>query len=182
MNGNLNQVSKSNIGGLTLRDAYQQLGGDVQGDIPFMVRLFENPQSFMAFPGEIDLERHDYLHLLLNRGTSNYDEAFIVGFTMGSDVRTNWFHIICFKLISMFLYPSNYRFSPMHLRSFDLGIWYGRKCKTRNINHLDFTLLMDMKISEIRAKLGLDLNELASIESTEKLLSHAGWTSAPVFQ
>lgn len=182
MNGILSQLAKTNVASLTLREAYARLGGDAQGDIPFVVRLFENPQSPVAFPGEIDLQRHDYLHLLLNRGSSNCDEAFIVGFSMGNDIRTHWIHIVLFKLISMFLYPAVYRFSPMHLRSFDLGIWYGRKCHVKNINHFDFTPLMDMKISEVRAKFGIDINELASIESTEKLLATSNWLSTPAFQ
>lgn len=48
--------------------------------------LLENPDSPLPFAGKIDLYRHDCLHLLLERGLSVEDEAFVVGFTMGNDL------------------------------------------------------------------------------------------------
>ena len=32
-------------------------------DIPWLVRLLENPASQIAFPGAINLERHDAIHV-----------------------------------------------------------------------------------------------------------------------
>ena len=71
-----------------LREALQSMGGDPPSSIPFLLWLLENPDSPIALPGKIDLYRHDCLHLLLDRGFSLYDEAFVVGFTMGNDVQT----------------------------------------------------------------------------------------------
>ena len=36
--------------------------------IPWIVRLFENPQSWIRFRGAVDLEDHDVMHVLLGRG------------------------------------------------------------------------------------------------------------------
>jgi hypothetical protein len=62
---------------LTLRQRLNQLGGDRPDQIPFLVWLLENPDSCFALPGCIDLHGHDCLHVLLQRGFSPYDEAFV---------------------------------------------------------------------------------------------------------
>jgi hypothetical protein len=154
----------------TLKEAYQELGGDQQSDIPWLVRLLENPSSPLALPGKIDLYGHDYIHLLLNRQSSLYDEAFIVGFTMGNDLQTNGLHLIIFKVVSMLFYPQKYRFHQEHMKSFDLGFWYGRKISCKNINHLDFNDFNDKTISEVRERLGIHEDELKKIWETEQLL------------
>jgi hypothetical protein len=141
----------------TLKNIYQTLKGDKQEDIPFIVWLLENPKSFCKFPGQIDLCRHDYLHILLNRRFSLEDEAFLVGFAMGNDLKTNFVHCLIFKIISKYLYPKHYRFTDKHLPSFNLGFIDGRKVKVKNINNLDFSIYENKKISEIRKILGLDM-------------------------
>jgi hypothetical protein len=141
----------------TLKNIYQTLNGDKQEDIPFIVWLLENPKSFCKFPRPIDLCRHDYLHILLDRGFSLEDEAFLVGFTMGNDLKTNSLHCLIFKIIPKYLYPKHYRFTDKHLQSFNLGFINGRKVKIKNINNLDFSIYENKKISEIRKILGLDM-------------------------
>lgn len=154
----------------TLKNVYQTLKGDKQSDIPFMVWLLENPQSFLPFPGKIDLCRHDYLHILLGRGFSLEDESFIVGFTMGNDIKTKSWHCLIFKFISKYLYSPNYRFTQQHLLSFDLGFRYGRKVKIKNINNLNFSIYENKTISEIRKELGIDIDNLNLINKLEALL------------
>ena len=108
---------RTNIGHRILGEAYQAIQRDSQ--VPFRVWLLENPQSFMALPGNISLPNHDCLHLLLNRGFSPEDEAFILGFTMGNDPDTSWWHIGLFKLASRFFYPQKFQFNREHLKQFD---------------------------------------------------------------
>lgn len=143
----------------TLKNVYQTLKGDKQSDIPFMIWLLENPKSFLPFPGKIDLRRHDYLHILLERGFSLEDESFIVGFTIGNDIKTKPVHCLIFKLVSKYFYPQNYRFAQKHFQSFDLGYLYGTKVKIKNINNLDFSIYEDRTISEIRKELGIDIDQ-----------------------
>ncbi len=108
----------------TLRDALAAMQGDASDSIPFLVRLLENPASPMALPGMIDLYRHDCLHLLLGRGFSLHDEAFVVGFTMGNDLRTRPIHLAIFKICSLLFYPRPYRFARCHFhRSRQVWVW-----------------------------------------------------------
>jgi hypothetical protein len=103
----------------------------------------------------IDLYRHDCLHLLLARGFSLHDEAFVVGFTMGNDLRTNGLHLAIFKFCSMLFYPRSYRFNRSHLPCFDAGVALGRKARLRNINQLDFRLLEHQPLRILREWIGI---------------------------
>jgi len=138
-----------------LVDAIAAMKGDPSDAIPFVVRLLENPASPLALPGMIDLYRHDCLHLLLGRGFSLHDEAFVVGFTMGNDLRTNGLHLFIFKVCSLLLYPRPYRFDPSHLPSFDAGVAMGRKARVRNINQLDFHACQHQPLSALREWIGI---------------------------
>jgi hypothetical protein len=143
-----------------LGDIYATFKGDEPLDIPWIVRLMENPKSILPFPGKIDLYRHDCLHILLNLRFSLYEEAFVVGFTIGNDIKTKPYHCLIFKFISQYFYPQTCRFNQQHLKWFDLGFLYGRKIKTKNINNLDFSILADQSISVIRRNLGINIQEL----------------------
>ena len=59
-----------------------------KSDIPWLVWLMENPKSPLHLHGASNLNDHDYVHVLLNKGQANNDEAFVIGFTMGNDDRT----------------------------------------------------------------------------------------------
>ena len=80
-----------------------------------MIRLLENPESIFPLPGKINLYNHDCLHILLALGISLFDEAFVVGFTMGSDLKTNRFHVAVFKFLSNLLGRVDGRYDPPHL-------------------------------------------------------------------
>lgn len=140
-----------------LDNAYQEMNGDAPSKIPFLVWLLENPASPLPFPGKIDLYRHDCLHLLLERGFSLEDEAFVVGFTMGNDPYTKWFHITLFKLISSRFYPRKFRFNKTHLLMFDFGFVYGSQVITKELNTFDFHIYENQTISKIRQDLGIDI-------------------------
>ncbi|MBD2663507.1 hypothetical protein B6N60_03401 [Richelia sinica FACHB-800] len=138
-----------------LNDVLKTLKGDIQSDIPFLIWLLENPDSFLALPGKISLYNHDCLHILLNKGFSLEDEAFLIGFCMGNDMNTKPIHCLIFKCISQYLYPRKSRFNKNHLQSFDLGFAYGREVSFKNINNFDFSLYIDYTLAEIRELLNL---------------------------
>lgn len=96
------------IANQTLGNIYQQNKLDNQSDIPFIIRLLENPTSPVALPGKISLHNHDCLHIILGIGVSPQEEAFIIGFTMGNDDRTKQWHVKLFKFFSRFIYPAKY--------------------------------------------------------------------------
>ncbi len=122
-----------------LQEAIAVRGGDPPSGIPFLVRLLENPASPIALPGKINFYGHDCLHILLYKGMSLYDEAFLVGFTMRNDEKTNWIHLAILKFFSSRFYPPKYRFNRGHLKVFDLDVTYSRVVKVRNLNRLNFS-------------------------------------------
>lgn len=158
----------------TLESAYQALGGNQPDEIPWIIRLLENPASPLALPGKINLHDHDCLHLLLERGTTSDDEAFVVGFTMGNDSDTQWFHVCIFKFIARFLYPKTYRFSRANLTSFDLAFQYGKHVEFKNINKLNFEAYYGEPIAKLQQLFGIDPEQLRSLNTTQGLQSNLG--------
>lgn len=140
---------------LTLNQAYQLIGGDPPSQIPFLVWLLENPDSPLALPGSIYLKEHDFIHLLLKRGFSSDDEAYVLGFTMGNDSRTKKWHLFIFQLFSLYLYPQKYRFSQNDMKAFEQGFLLGKKLSIQNLNQIAFQPYLDRNLSEIRVSLGI---------------------------
>ncbi|MEH2184316.1 hypothetical protein [Nostoc sp.] len=166
---------------LTLKQAYSALEGDEQADIPFLVWLLENPGSFLALPGKINLRNHDYVHILLGREQSAQDEAFILGFTMGNDLKTKWFHLAIFKFFAQFLYPKAYQFCRNDLEAFDLGFAYGRRLKVKQLNEFNFAAYENEPISSIRQRLGIDVDEIKLLRQFEFWLIPDASTSQKLF-
>jgi hypothetical protein len=153
----------------SLAQAYQQqnqvLELDVQDDIPKLVWLLENPQSPFSLPGKISLFDHDCLHVLLGLGTSPLEEAFIVGFSMGTDLQTSWLALQVFKLASRYFYPKKYKFSDQDFRVFEVGFTYGRNRPVKYLNLVNYSYWMKMgtKIETLRRLLDIDLVEIQSL-------------------
>ena len=97
-----------------------------QKDISWLVWLIENPKSPFHLHGAATLHDHDHIHVLLGRGQTNDDEAFVIGFTMGNDDRTKNWEVKLFKFISSKLYPKKERFTQEQLKIFDRGFKYGQ--------------------------------------------------------
>ena len=82
----------------TLEAAYGSLSSIAlrQREVPLLVQLVENPRfdlpGIEIFSGATNLRTHDYLHILLGRGLLPKDEAFVLGFTMGSTNRVGAVH------------------------------------------------------------------------------------------
>ena len=150
-------IHKSN---LTLKECLQNINGDEQSDIPFLVWLLENPESIFPLPGKINLYNHDCLHILLDRDISLVDEAFVVGFTMGSDLKTNRFHLAVFKILSSIFYPKQYKFNQEQFELFNIAFNYGRRLKVKNLNKLYFKAYEHKTVGELRKLFGIDLEEI----------------------
>ena len=144
----------------TLFDCLKNINGDEQSNIPWIVWSLENPDSIFPLPGKINLYNHDCLHILLGRDFSLFDEAFVVGFTMGSDLKTNRFHLAAFKFLSSLFYPKQYKFNREHFKLFDIAFSYGRRLKVKNLNQFDFKAYENKTVSELRKYLGIELSEV----------------------
>jgi hypothetical protein len=142
----------------TLAVAYESLQGDSPSEIPKIVWLLENPDSPFSLPGSIDLYGHDCIHLLLKKGFTSANEAYVVGFTMGNDLRTTNLHFAFFKFASLFLYPSKYRLTVAEIAVLEKGFKKGRDATIKNINQIDLAQWSDKTLRELREEIDLEIS------------------------
>lgn len=162
-------------GDITVGDALSSLSihTATSPKIPWIVRLCENPKynwiNNDIFPGAVDIDVHDIIHVLLGRGLMPKDEAFVIGYTMGSTQRmTNWRKLL-FMGISSFIYPSPYRFDNECERVFEWGMRCGELCKV-DLSKICAEDIIDKPINLVRNIYGINvdmLNRQYTKEATE---------------
>ena len=130
-------------------------GYKVQSDIHWFVWLLENPSSPVSLTGAIDLENHDLIHILLDRGMDIMDEAMVIGFTMGNSTGTSSLVKWLFEFCARYIYPDGYRFNDADIVEFNRGYAYGYTRPRRNIHLEQFDVTQN--ISDIREKWGINL-------------------------
>lgn len=128
--------------------------------IPWIVKVFENPSSWLRFRGAIDLEDHDVLHVLLGRGLQDQDEAFVIGFAMGTSKRESRIERWLFRFVISRFYPEPYRIPSHLLPAFDIGVQCGLKTGCRQLYKKDLSAVLDLGLEEARQKLEIDRQEL----------------------
>jgi hypothetical protein len=163
----LDKVFQIDVAHTNLKEAHTVVFNLDNTKIPFVVWLLENPSSPLALPGKISLRNHDYIHILLGRGISPKDEAFVIGFTMGNDLKTNKLHLFVYKVFAKFIYPYPYNFSTLDFIRFDLGFLYGRKIKVKQINNINFEIYHNKSIHYIRDLFGIHADEIQFIQKFE---------------
>ncbi len=157
----------------TLKEALKEITIEQQEDIPWIVRLIENPDSPLALPGKISLFDHDCIHVLLNRKTKLSDEAFVIGFTMGNDPKTKPWHVKLFKFVSRYFYPRSYRFSAQDFNYFDLGFSYGRRLKFQ-VKFIDFYQCQELSVVTLRKQVGIREKHLELMAQIERKYKYSG--------
>jgi len=130
-------------------------GYKVQSQIHWFIWLLENPNSPISLTGAIDLENHDLIHILLDRGMEIRDEAMVIGFTMGNSTGTTSLVKWLFEFCARYLYPDGYRFNDADIVEFNRGYAYGYTRPKRNIHLEQFDVTQN--ISDIREKWGINL-------------------------
>jgi hypothetical protein len=128
-----------------------------QEAVPLIIKLTENPKYRTArlLGGAVDLFSHDCIHALLGRGLLSKDEAFVIGYTMGSSKRMKRWRRNLFMFICKYLYPEGYKLGEEERFVFYAGVMAGEKCAT-DLTRVDFGGLLDYKVQAIREKLGVD--------------------------
>lgn len=154
---------------MTLAEAAADLArvGAAPEDIPLMVRLAENPR-YNLFHGAVDLKTHDYIHAILGRGLLAKDEAFVIGFTMGSTNCLSATEERLFTLVAERLYPGIFRFTREDVRVFRDAVRLAFICETPALNQVDYGHLMDRSLGDIRAELHIDEALLRAYFALEK--------------
>ena len=145
---------------MTLGEVLADLPGNDPADISIIVKLLENPKSPIALKGAVTLERHDCIHILLGRGLLNQDEAFVIGYTMGTSKDISKLEEFIFKTVSVYLYPKQYRFNEKHLKVYKMGLEMGKKSSVEKIYEFPFEDYHDWRLGDLRNKLGINKEHL----------------------
>ena len=142
-----------------------------QEDVPLIVKLTENPDYVTSkiFTGAVDLFTHDCVHALLGRGLLVKDEAFVIGYTMGSGKKMKRWRRNLFLWVTKYLYPEGYKFTEEERYIFYSGVMAGSQCPT-DLSKVDFNEVLDYKVQAVREKLGIDRDLLKCYYCTEKKL------------
>ncbi len=142
-----------------------------QQDVPLIIKLTENPKYFTSklFTGAVDLFSHDCIHVLLGRGLLPKDEAFVIGYTMGSGKKMSRWRRNLFLWICKYLYPEGYKFTEEERYIFYSGVMAGSRCSA-DLSKVQFDKLQNMKIDYIRKLLDIDKELLKCYYCTEKRL------------
>ena len=137
-----------------------------------MVQLVENPRfdipGFDLFHGAVDLRTHDYIHILLGRGLLPEDEAFVIGFTMGSTDKVTTFEENLYTLVSRHLYPKVYQFSDASIRIFKDATKLGYISDCQPLNQVHYAQYLDWKLRDIRRAITLESDLLMAYYGIEK--------------
>lgn len=154
----------------TLGEVMDTLPGLEASKVPWIIRLFENPSSWLAFPGAITLARHDAVHVLAGRGLMNQDEAFVIGFTMGAAKNLKNWQVPLFEWIACTLYKPPYRFTKAESTAYRLGVAEGFSQGCADLHDFPFEDYMNVPLKDLRKQLGIDRNRLYSVYAYEKIL------------
>lgn len=160
-------------GGTTLRAAHKSMSAIAlkQRDVPLLVQLVENPRFDLPgveiFSGATKLRTHDYLHILLGRGLLPKDEAFVIGFTMGSTNRVGAVEESLYTLIARYLYPKHYRFSDEDVAVYKDAVRLAYISDCKPLAEIRFAPMMDWPLLKIRKAVGLEEDLLRAYYNVE---------------
>jgi hypothetical protein len=146
--------------------------GIAQDDVPFVVKLVENPRydlpGFDFFHGATTLRAHDYIHIVLGRGLLPKDESFVIGFTMGSTDRVSTTEEHLYAIFSKYLYPKAYRSTDDDIRVFRDAAKLGFVSDCRSLATVDFDRYLDWPLGAVRGDLGIEEDLLRAYYAIEK--------------
>lgn len=155
---------------LTLNEVLATLPGDDASAIHWLVWLVENPKSPFAMRGAVSLIRHDAIHVILGRGILPQDEAFVIGFTMGTCRSFTGLERWIFEKISRYLYPDPYRFRKSDVLAYRLGVEFAKYSGIPKIYEAPLETEGQTALGEIRRSLGIDTRSLKEIYRKEQQL------------
>ena len=171
-------ISQDRLTLVVARKSLQAIGAQKE-DVPFIVKLIENPEfsisqffsaKFSLFHGAVNLCAHDCIHILLGRGLLPEDEAFTIGYTMGSTRQVGLSETRLFELITRYLYPQSYQFSDRDIDIFYSALKLAEAVAGEALDGVDFSGLLDDTLQQVRLKLGVNVNKIRAYYKVEKTL------------
>ena len=115
------------------------------------------------------MEDHDVLHVLLGRGLQDQDEAFVLGFAMGTAKKVSWLQYHIFQYTLSRLYPEPYRIPRFLHPAFQLGVKCGQLTGARDLYKRPLKNLRSFSIQEARREAGIDSEVLREFYRREQL-------------
>jgi hypothetical protein len=139
--------------------------------IPLIIQIMENPKFNIGgktlFPGAVTLHQHDCIHIVLGRGLLPKDEAFTIGFTMGSTHEVSTTEENLFALIAQNFYPDVYKFSEEDSEVFHDAIKLGTISHCVPMTKFDFDAVQHLSLGAIREHIGLETDLLGAYFAVE---------------
>lgn len=158
---------------ITLREAYEKMKEvrSSQSEVPLIIQLVENPKYdnfitrffFDPFPGKVSLLYHDYIHLILGRWMLMKDEAFVIGFTMGSNDNMFTWRLMLYSFVARFLYRKPWKFDKQDVRIFWDAANTWRVSDTKSLSKANLNEYLDLPLKEIRKILGIEEDLLKAV-------------------
>ncbi len=161
---------------ITLSEAHESLSqvGAEKKEIPLIVKLIENPKfsipGLTLFHGAVNLLAHDYIHILLGRGLMPADEAFTIGYTMGSTKQVSSSEASLFELITKHLYPDNYKFKERDITIFRAALKLAENSNCQALDQVDYLPFLKTRLEKIHHILGINTDKIIDYYKTEKKL------------
>ncbi len=159
---------------MTLHEAFASIQAIAlkQEDIPLIIQLVENPKwdlpGIDLFSGATNLHDHDYIHCLLARGVLPKDEAFTLGFTMGSTNRVTTTEERLYSFFAKYLYPKVYQMNDEDLRVFKDAVRLGYISDCTPLDKVRFEDYNHLSLAAAREALGIEKDLLAAYYAIEK--------------
>jgi hypothetical protein len=104
----------------------------------------------------------------LGRGILAKDEAFVIGFTMGSTNRVTSTEENLYSFFTKYLYPKAYRFTDEDLHVFKDAVKLGFISDCQTLSEVDYSRYLEQPLGEIREDLGIETNLLQAYYTIEK--------------
>lgn len=158
----------------TLDEVLETLPAAPPEAIPLIIRIVENPSSKIALPGAISLERHDAVHVLLGRGLTTQDEAFVIGFTMGATQKLKRWQEHVFEFAATKLYPKPYTFTKDDLISWRLGVDEGRRQGKLKLEDFPFERAGHLRLGDLRKMVGINTHQLRAVNRKMQVIRPDG--------
>src|SRR5690606_37917555 len=98
------------------------------------------------------------------------DEAFVIGYTMGTAGNISEIESGLFKLITKKLYPHPYKFSNADVVAYNLGLQLGKLNPVGRIYEIPLEAMMEKNLGELRREVGIDIAALRGVYGAEKIL------------
>ena len=128
----------------------------INSAFPLAIELVENPKysifkrNIIFIPGAVSSWLHDAIHLALGRGFLPQDEAFVIGYTMGSTKQYGHLAKILYKLASTKIYPKKYRFTEREINILNYAANVGKELSPVNVADLKYSDIQDWSIKDLR--------------------------------